>query len=206
MVLKQLSLFEINIKELPDYILINLYKNGNIKAFETLLSKYEMELYNYIFSFTHNKELSNDLFQDTVLKAIEAIQHGKYKESGKFSPWLKRIAHNIIIDYFLNEKKTKDFFANSFADNREDNFNFSEKSIEDTLFNEQIMIDVVKLVDFLPFPQQSVVRMRFFQDMDFNEIAKTDNISVNTALGRMRYALLNLRRIVREKKIDLKFK
>jgi len=191
---------------LTDSKLIKLYKNGNVKAFEILLMRNKSELYYYIFSFVRKKELAEDFFQEAVIKAIQTIQQEKYEESGKFVAWLKRVAHNLIIDYFWDIKK-KNLF--SIDDNEYDILNsyiFSEKSIEDVMFNNQVLHDVVKLIDFLPTPQQSVVRMRFFQGLNFNEIAKNEEISVNTALGRMRYAILTMRRMVSEKEIDLKLK
>jgi len=192
--------------KLTDEKLIKLYKNGNVKAFEILLLRNKSELYGYIFSHVRNRELTDDFFQETLVKAILAIQQEKYKESGKFVFWLKRVAHNLITDYFWDIKKKQLVSIDTDEYNILDNYNFSEKSIEDVMFNDQVLQDVVKLIDFLPTPQQSVVRMRFFQGLDFNEIAKNDDISVNTALGRMRYALLNMRRIVDVKGIDLELK
>lgn len=192
--------------KLTDEKLIKLYKNGNEKAFEILLMRNKSELYSYIFSHVRNRELTDDFFQETLVKAIQTIQQEKYVESGKFVAWLKRVAHNLIIDYFWDEKK-KNLVSIEFDEyNIINNYRFSEKSIEDVMFNHQVLQDVVKLIDFLPTPQQSVVRMRFFQGLNFNEIAENDDISVNTALGRMRYALLTMRRIVVEKEIDLELK
>jgi len=194
------------ISQLTDEKLIKLYKNGNSKAFEILLFRYKLEIYNYIFSFTHNRELTEDFFQDTLVKAIQTIQQERYEESGKFLPWLKRIAHNLIVDYFWDKKKINTISASSTEFDLLNYHVSSEKCIEDIMFNEQVLLDAVKLVDFLPIPQRSVVRMRFFEGLNFNEIAEKDNVSVNTALGRMRYALLNMRRIVAEKEIDLELK
>lgn len=194
------------IYKLTDEELIRLYKNGNSKAFEILLLRHKSNVHKYIFSFTHNRELTEDFFQDTIIKAIQTIQQEKYEESGKFLAWLKRIAHNLIVDYFYCEKKINIFSVDATDYNIIDNYTFSEKSIEDIMHNEQILRDVVKLVDFLPKPQQSVVRMRFFEDLNFNEIAIKDNVSVNTALGRMRYALLNMRRIVAKNDIGLELR
>lgn len=192
--------------QLTDEKLIKLYKAGNIKAFEILLFRYKSDVYKYIFSFIHNRELTEDFFQDTIVKAIQTIQQEKYEESGKFFPWIKRIAHNLIVDYFWDKKKINIISASSTEFDLLNYHVISEKCIEDIIFNEQVLLDAVKLVDFLPVPQRSVVRMRFFEGLNFNEIAEKDNVSVNTALGRMRYALLNMRRIVAEKEIDLKLK
>jgi RNA polymerase sigma-70 factor (ECF subfamily) len=194
------------ISQLTDEKLIKLYKNGSSKAFEVLLMRYKSSVYKYIYSFLHNRELTEDFFQDTFLKAIQNIQMGKYEDSGKFLSWLKRIAHNLIVDYFWDKNKINIISESVVEYDTIDHSILLEKSIEDVMFNEQVMLDAVRLVDFLPIPQQSVVRMRFFEGMNFNEIAEKDNVSVNTALGRMRYALLNMRRMVNEKEIDLKLK
>ncbi len=194
------------LSKFSDERLIKLYKLGNIKAFEILLSRYKSDVYSYIFSYIRNRDLTEDFFQDTILKAIQTIQQEKYEESGKFLPWLKRIAHNLIVDYFWNKKKINVVSANAGEFDLIDYHVRSEKCIEDIMFNEQVFLDTMKLVDFLPIPQRSVVRMRFFEGLNFNEIAEKDNVSVNTALGRMRYALLNMRRIVAEKEIDLMLK
>ncbi len=194
------------INKLTDEELIRLYKNGNCKAFEILLLRHKSNVYRYIFSLTRNRELTEDFFQDTIIKAIQTIQQERYEESGKFLAWLKRIAHNLIVDHFCSEKKINTFSTDATEFNIINNYTFSEKSIEDIMYNEQVLRDVVRLVDFLPVPQQSVVRMRFFEELNFNEIAQKDNVSVNTALGRMRYALLNMRRIIAEKDICLELK
>ena len=194
------------ISQLSDDKLIKLYKNGNIKAFEVLLLRYKSNVYNYIYSFIRNRELTEDFFQDTFFKAIQTIQKERYEESGKFLPWLKRIAHNLIVDYFGDMKKLNVISSCSSEFDLLNYHIYSERCIEDIMFNEQVLLDIAKLVKFLPVSQQSVVRMRFFEGMNFNEIAKIDKVSVNTALGRMRYALINLRRIVAEKEIDLKLK
>lgn len=194
------------LSKFTDERLIKLYKHGNIKAFEILLSRYKSDVYSYIFSYIRNRDLTEDFFQDTILKAIQTIQQEKYEESGKFLPWLKRIAHNLIVDYFWTKKKMNVVSSNAGEFDLIDYHIRSEKCIEDIMFNEQVLLDAMKLVDFLPIPQRSVVKMRFFEGLNFNEIAEKDNVSVNTALGRMRYALLNMRRIVAEKEIDLMLK
>lgn len=194
------------LNQLTDDKLIKLYKAGDVKAFEILLLRYKSDVYKYIYSYIHNRELTEDLFQDAVVKVIHSLQQKKYEESGKFLPWFKRIAHNLIVDYYWDKKKINTVSA---SDTEFDVLNYSiltEKCIEDIMFNEQVLLDTIKLVDFLPVPQRSVVNMRFFEGLNFNEIAEKDNVSVNTALGRMRYALLNMRRIMAEKEIDLRLK
>lgn len=195
-----------NLNQLTDDELVKLYGNGNNQAFECLLSRYKSKAYTYIYLIVRNKELAEDIFQDTFIKAIATIQQGRYVESGKFLPWVNRIAHNLIIDYFRREKNENTVSADGFDYDIVNNSKLSEKSIEDTLSNEQVLEDVAHLIDFLPPSQQSVIRMRFFEDLSFKEIAEKTDVSINTALGRMRYALLNMRRIAAEKDVYLEIK
>ena len=195
-----------NINQLTDEELVKLYESGINQAFEILLSRYNSKLYSYIYMIVRDRELTEDIFQDTFVKAISTIQHGKYVESGRFLSWLNRIAHNLMIDYFRREKNENTFSANAVNYDILNNAKLSEKSIEDILSNEQVLLDVVQLIEYLPDSQQDVVRMRFFQDLSFKEIAEITDVSINTALGRMRYALLNMRRIATEKKVHLELK
>lgn len=195
-----------NINQLTDEELVKLYESGINQAFEILLSRYNSKLYNYIFMIVRDRELTEDIFQDTFVKAISTIQHGKYVESGRFLSWLNRIAHNLMIDYFRREKNENTFSADAVNYDILNNAKLSEKSIEDILSNEQVLLDVVQLIEYLPDSQQDVVRLRFFQDLSFKEIAEITDVSINTALGRMRYALLNMRRIATEKKVHLELK
>ncbi|MDO9152299.1 MAG: sigma-70 family RNA polymerase sigma factor [Paludibacter sp.] len=186
--------------------LVKMYEKGNNTAFEILLMRYKSKVYSYIFMIVRNKELTEDIFQDTFIKAIATIQQGRYIESGKFLGWVNRIAHNLIIDYFRREKNENTFSVDSIDFDIVNNAKLSERSFEDTLLNEQVLLDVVRLIEFLPPSQQSVVRMRFFEDLSFKEIAEKTDVSINTALGRMRYALLNMRRIAAEKDVYLEIK
>ncbi len=191
---------------LTDEELVKLYECGDNKAFEELLSRYHSKVFAYIFLFVRNRELTEDIFQDTFIKAIMTIQQGKYVESGKFLPWINRIAHNLIIDYFRRERNENTFsFDNTEYDIMNDN-RLAEKSIEDVISNEQVLHDVAQLVHLLPDAQQHVVKMRFFEGLSFKEIAEKTGVSINTALGRMRYALLNMRRIASECDIHLELK
>lgn len=192
--------------QLTDEKLVRLFEKGNSKAFEVLLLRYKSKVFAYIFLFVRNRELTEDIFQDTFIKAIQTIQQGKYIESGKFLAWINRIAHNLIIDHFRREKNENTFSADGVEYDIINDSKLSEKSIEDILSNEQVLRDVVQLVDFLPPTQQSVVRMRFFEGMSFKEIAEKTDVSINTALGRMRYALLNMRRIATESDVYLELK
>jgi RNA polymerase sigma-70 factor (ECF subfamily) len=191
---------------LTDDELVKLYETGNNKAFEILLLRYKSKAYTYIYLIVRNRELAEDIFQDTFIKAIATIQQGRYIESGKFLAWINRIAHNLIIDHFRREKNENTFSADAVDYDIVNNAKLSEKSFEDTISNEQVLADVVHLIDFLPASQQKVIRMRYFEDMSFKEIAEKTNVSINTALGRMRYALLNMRRIANENDVYLEIK
>jgi len=195
-----------NPSQLTDDELVKLYEEGHNKAFEILLMRYKSKVYSYIFLIVRNRELTEDIFQDTFIKAIATIQQGRYVESGKFLGWVNRIAHNLIIDHFRREKNENTFSADGVDYDIVNNAKLSEKSVEDTLSNEQVLTDVVKLIEYLPESQQEVVRMRFFEDLSFKEIADKTDVSINTALGRMRYALLNMRRIAIEKDVYLEMK
>jgi len=195
-----------SLHQLTDDKLVKLYKEGNNKAFEVLLSRYQSKVYAYIYLIVRNKELAEDIFQDTFIKAIATIQQDRYVESGKFLAWVNRIAHNLIIDYFRREKNESTFSIEGMATDLLNNAKFSEKSTEDIILKEQILVDVIRLVDELPLTQQMVVKMRFFENLSFKEIAEKTNVSINTALGRMRYALINIRRLARKKNVSLEIK
>ena len=195
-----------NLHQLTDEKLVELFERGECKAFEVLLLRYKSKVFAYIFLLVRNRELTEDIFQDTFIKAIQTIRQGKYVESGKFLAWINRIAHNLIIDYFRKEKNENTFSADNFDYDIINDPTLTEKSIEDILLNEQILRDVVQLVDRLPESQQAVVRMRFFEELSFKEIADKTGVSINTALGRMRYALLNMRRIATEGDVCLELK
>ena len=195
-----------NLNQLADEQLVKLYEEGKNEAFEILLTRYKSKVYSYIFIIVRNRELTEDIFQDTFIKAIATIQQGKYVESGKFLGWINRIAHNLIIDYFRREKNENTVSSDGMEYDIVNNSRLADKSIEDVMSNEQVMIDIVRLIDFLPPSQQRVIRMRFFEDMSFKEIADKTNVSINTALGRMRYALMNMRRIATENGVYLELK
>ena len=194
------------LNQLTDDELVKLYETGNNKAFEILMLRYKSKSYTYIYLIVRNRELAEDIFQDTFIKAIATIQQGRYVESGKFLAWINRIAHNLIIDHFRREKNENTFSADAVDYDIVNNAKLSEKSVEDTLSNEQVLADVVHLIDFLPATQQKVIRMRYFEDLSFKEIAEKTDVSINTALGRMRYALLNMRRNAAEDDVYLEIK
>jgi RNA polymerase sigma-70 factor (ECF subfamily) len=180
------------------------YVDGDNTAFDELLTRNQQKLYSYILFVVRDPEVANDVFQDTFVKVITKLQEGRYTDSGKFSFWLTRIAHNIIMDCYRQQKGTH------IVEPTEDNdlSNLSSDVVmdinrENEFVNAQVMRDVRHLMDTLPAPQREVVYMRFYQEMSFKEIAATTGCSINTSLGRMRYALINMRRMAREHNIQL---
>ena len=182
-------------KSKTDETLVALYANGENRAFNVLLERYKDKLYTYIYYIVRNSDTAEDIFQETFMKAIVTIRQGRYSDSGKFSAWLRRIAHNLIIDSYRQEKNENVISCDEPEINILNNADLSEGTIETALVNHQILSDVRRLVDFLPDEQREVVQMRFYQDLSFKEIAELTGVSINTSLGRMRYAIMNLRRI-----------
>ena len=188
---------------LSDEQLVKNYAMGDNTAFDILLSRYQQKLYSYILFLVHDAEVANDLFQETFVKAIMRIRQGRYVESGKFSAWLTRIAHNLVIDKYRQDKNSN-VISNDASD--ADLFNdaaLSDITVEMKMITEQSLSDVGRLLGELPENQREVIYMRFYQDMSFKEIADTTGVSINTALGRMRCGLINLRKIVSERGIVL---
>lgn len=180
------------------------YVSGNNQAFDLLLSRNQSKLFSYILFVVHEQDLANDIFQETFVKVITKLQEGKYVSSGKFSAWIMRIAHNVIMDWY------RDCRAQNIVDTGSDNdlsnitgSNISDFNIEDRYVNEQVLQDVKKMMNLLPPTQREIVFMRFYQEMSFKEIAETTGVSINTALGRMRYAILNLRRMAKRNSMSL---
>ena len=191
-------------KEMSDEQLALLYADGNNKAFDILLSRVQNKLFSYIFCMVKNEELANDLFQETFIKAIMKLRDGKYKNQGKFSFWLTRIAHNVIIDHYRELRNQHIVDApkeNDLGNLRGDAV--LEADREKALVNEQVLKDVRQLMEALPDVQREVVFMRYFQEMSFKEIAAATGVSINTSLGRMRYALINLRKLSHEHNVEL---
>ncbi|MDE6116813.1 MAG: sigma-70 family RNA polymerase sigma factor [Duncaniella sp.] len=189
--------------KLTDSELVEAYANDNNMAFDVLLARHQNKVYTYILHIMKNKELADDIFQETFVKAIMTIKQGRYTETGKFSAWLTRIAHNLIIDYFRQEKIENSVSSD---DGNTDHLNrreLCEGNIEDVLVSEQISEDVRRIVMALPDSQREVLVMRFYRNMSFKEIADATSVSINTALGRMRYAIMNMRRIAEENNIAL---
>ncbi len=194
-----------NLNLLTDEELVALYSEGDNSAFDVLLLRHKNRIYSYVFYIVKDRELAEDIFQETFVKVITTIKQGRYVESGKFSSWITRIAHNLIIDHYRQEK-TENHIPNN--DMNPDVFNrkeLSEGTVEDSMISSQIRVDIRRLVAALPDNQKEVLVMRYYQNMSFKEIADATNVSINTALGRMRYAILNMRRMAEENKIELFF-
>lgn len=181
-----------------DEMLVNKFAEGDNWAFDSLLERYKQKLYSYIFYYVKNEDIADDLFQETFVKAIITIKQGKYTENGKFSGWLMRIAHNLIVDLFRNEKNEQSLSSQMTEFAIFNHLSYADSSIETQIIQEQDIEDVKHLVEFLPENQREVIYMRFYADLSFKEIAQATGVSINTALGRMRYALLNLRKLAND--------
>jgi RNA polymerase sigma-70 factor (ECF subfamily) len=186
-------------KCLDDRELVFLYINGEEKAFEHLLMRHKEKIYRLIYLKVKDKALADDLFQETFVKIINTLKLGSYNEEGKFLPWAMRIAHNLVIDHFRRSNKVRMISESS---SQRDDFNiFSVLSCETKNVQEQITYDelenqMVDLIEYLPKSQKDILKMRIFQDLSFKDIAEMEDISINTALGRMRYALINMRKLI----------
>ncbi len=193
----------VELRKFEDNRLVNMFISGDAEAMDVLVDRYKDRLYSYIIKIVKKQELAEDLFQDTFIKVIKSLKLGKYTENGRFFPWMSRIAHNLIIDHFRREKGNNTYLS---GETDKDTFNtllHSDVPHEKTLISSHVYKQVIELLDELPEEQQEVVRMRFFWGLSFKEIADQTDVSINTALGRMRYAVLNLRKVVEDKKIDL---
>lgn len=189
--------------KLSDEQLVKNYANGDSDAFDTLLARYQQKIYSYILFLVHDDEVADDLIQETFMKAIVTIRQGRYVESGRFSAWLTRIAHNLVIDKYRQDRNSN-VISNDASD--ADLFNdatLSDITVEMKMITEQSLTDVGRLLKELPDNQKEVLYMRFYQDLSFKEIADATGVSINTALGRMRYGLINLRKMVSERGIVL---
>ena len=191
------------LKQMTDDVLVTLYLEGNNSAFDVLLNRHKDRLFNYIFFIVRSKEVAEDIFQETFVKAIVTLQQGRYTNDGKFAAWITRIAHNLVIDQFRIERNENAVSNDESEIDLLNDARLSEGTIENRMVNEQVLKDVRMLVDELPDCQREVVFMRYYQDMSFKDIADITGVSINTALGRMRYAVLNMRRIAMEKNISL---
>lgn len=188
---------------ITDDLLVKAYASGDNEAFDTLLKRHQDRIFNYILRIIKNEDIANDIFQETFVKAILTIKQGRYTENGRFPAWISRIAHNLIIDHYRQEKSEN---VQSSDIEEVDIFNrkdLCEATIEDIIIADQIRDDVKYLIELLPELQRDVLKMRYYQNLSFKEIAELTGVSINTALGRMRYAIINLRRLASEKDIVL---
>lgn len=188
--------------QLTDAQLVSSYLDGSEYALEQLINRHQLQIFNFINFKINDRDTSEDLFQDTFIKVIRTLKSGAYNEEGKFLPWVMRIAHNLVIDHFRKSNriptvgKKEDFDIFQFISDKSPN-------AESTLVQEQVLKDLQKLIQELPEDQKEVLIMRLYRDMSFKEIAENTNVSINTALGRMRYAIINLRKLITEHQIIL---
>lgn len=193
-----------NLNKMSDEELALSYANGDNRAFDLLLSRNQSKLFAYILFVVRDRDTADDIFQETFVKVITKLQEGKYSPSGKFSAWTMRIAHNVIMDWYRAQKADK--LVEAPRENDLSNIGSVDVqigNIENEFVNTQTLQDIKKMMNHLPASQREVVFMRFYQEMSFKEIAETTGVSINTSLGRMRYAILNLRRMVREHDVSL---
>lgn len=182
-----------------DRELVSTYLDGNEKAFEVLLLRHKDKVYRFIYMKVRDSALAEDIFQDTFIKVVKTLKSGSYNEEGKFLPWAMRIAHNLIIDHFRKKNKVRLISESS---SQRDDFNIfhtidnSEESVQDEMSRIELESQMVDLIDFLPETQRGILKKRIFKEMSFKDIAEEEDISINTALGRMRYALINLRKLI----------
>ena len=187
---------------LSDSDLIRLYLDGDESALKALILRHEQKIFTYILTSVKNRELAEDLFQDTFIKVINTLRAGAYKDEGKFAQWVMRIANNLKIDYFRKAQRLPAYEGNGDFDVF-DTLSIEDPSVEQKMIQEQVYSDIQDLLQYLPEEQREVLEMRIYQDISFKEIAELTNVSINTALGRMRYALINLRKMIEEKNVVL---
>lgn len=188
---------------MTDEELVVMYADGNDEAFDQLLDRHQQVVFSYILYTIRNKNLADDFFQETFCKAIVTIRQGRYTESGRFRSWLMRIAHNLMIDYFRQKKNEKTLSNDEWGIDLLNNPTLCEETVEGELVRRQVHSDVKKLVKHLPHTQREVVEMRYYEELSFKEIADITGVSINTALGRMRYAILNMRRLAADHQMIL---
>lgn len=192
-----------NLNEMTDEQLAVCYIEGDNKAFDLLLSRNQSKLFSYILFVVKDRDRADDIFQETFVKVVTKLQQRKYSPTGKFGAWLMRIAHNVIMDSYRDQRMDRIVEAPKDNDLSNIGGDLLESAIESVYVNQQVLADVKKMMNLLPAPQREVVFMRFYQQLSFKEIAETTGVSINTSLGRMRYALLNLRRMAREHQVQL---
>jgi RNA polymerase sigma factor (sigma-70 family) len=190
-------------KSISDYELILRFINGEQLCFEQLIHRHKNKIFAYISLYIRDQALAEDILQDTLLKVIQSVKAGKYSDNGKFLSWVMRIAHNLIIDHFRRIKQMNTISNDNYESDLFNSRKFGEDSVEDDMIKQQIHKDVRSMISILPDDQREVVILRHYADLSFKEIAEITGVSINTALGRMRYALINMRKIMEEKKISL---
>ncbi len=188
---------------LSDQALLEMYQQGNREAVSQLLERHTRRVRDYVRMMVKDNDVADDLTQEVLIKVVKVLDEGRYTDKGRFLPWVLRIAHNRVLDYFRAQKQVKTVSESSTGFDILGSKNFAEPSIEDTLVSEQQAEEVRSLIEMLPDEQREVVKMRYYEGLSFKEIAEHTGVSINTALGRMRYALINMRQIIKEKNLAL---
>lgn len=192
-----------NVQVLSDQVLLNNYLSGDRSAISSLIERHSRRVRDYILMMVKDRDIAEDIFQETFIKAVRVINEGRYSDNGKFLSWILRIAHNQVIDYFRAQRQNKSVTEADAGYDMLGTLRFAERTVEDSMVSDQIERDVRALVDLLPAEQREVVMLRYFSGLSFKDIAEQTDVSINTALGRMRYALINLRRMIKEKNLVL---
>jgi len=190
-------------KVISDYELLTRFVKGEQSCFENLIQRHKNKIFAYISLYIRDQALAEDIFQDTFLKVIQSVKCGRYSDNGKFLSWVMRIAHNLIIDHFRRVKQMNTISNDNYESDIFNSKQFAEENVEDTIVKKQIHQDIRKMISHLPDDQREVVILRHYAGLSFKEIADITQVSINTALGRMRYALINMRKLMEEKKINL---
>ena len=192
-----------NVQVLSDQVLLNHYLSGDRSAISQLIERHSRRVKDYIHMMVKDRDVADDIFQETFIKAVRGIDEGRYTDNGQFLSWILRIAHNQVIDHFRAQRQNKSVSESEAGYDVLGTLKLAERTVEDAMVCEQIERDVRALVELLPAEQREVVMMRYFSGLSFKDIAEQTNVSINTALGRMRYALINLRRMIKEKNLIL---
>ncbi len=192
-----------NANHTTDQELLSEFMNGSNAALELLIKRYERKVYTYILMMVRKPHLAEDLMQETFVKAIRSLKEGRYSENNRFQSWLMRIAHNLAIDHFRQNKQYREISNDDYSADLFNTPRFSDMNVEQTLVYNRVLTEVRMLIEKLPDDQKEVIMLRYYADLSFKEIADLTNVSINTALGRMRYALINLRKTVKENNMSL---